>query len=592
MNTVPSARVREPILLEIVRNALTTIAQEMSASVLRSAFSTFIKEGGDASAAILLASGELVAQPPGTSLIHLCSLRESLRGLLAAVPAAAMRDGDVYAMNEPAKGGVHSNDIAVFRPVFVDGRPEFMTAALIHVADLGGVTAGGLPSQATEIFHEGLVLPPVALYEASAPNDHVIRIIEANSRAPEKVMGDIRALVAGCNVGAARLGALIDRHGMSVLRDVVEELFDYTERRTRAGIAELPPIDASGEFRIDDDGIDPDRGYTVRVRLRREGTDFVADFTGSDPQAAGPINAAYSQAMTGAVFGARCFLDATIPVNEGAFRPIKSILPPGTIVHPSPTAAVNARLVTVMAIVEAMLEALAKHTPGRAIAASALLHLWTLTGRAAGAERPWIMMDLEYGGAGGRSGKDGVDAIGIGLMAGRSAATQIEVLEAEYPVVFERQVLRRDSGGHGAWRGGAGVERTLKVLTDTEVSVRADRMRLPPPGRLGGMAGKPGAWIVNAGTDRERRLNTKQMGVRIAAGDTLTMLTSGGGGFGAPMDRDPALVREDVVSGRLSIADAAEIYGVELGEGLVIDEAATRQRRSRHGSRASDGAAS
>src|SRR5262249_20613452 len=154
------------------------------------------------------------------------------------------------------KGGVHSNDIAVFRPVFVDGRPEFMTAALIHVADLGGVTAGGLPSQATEVFHEGLVLPPVPLYTAGESNDYVTRIIEANSRVPEKVMGDIRALVAGCNVGAGRLSSLIARYGTSVLRDVVEELFDYTERRTRAGIAELPLINSTGEFRIDDDGID------------------------------------------------------------------------------------------------------------------------------------------------------------------------------------------------------------------------------------------------------------------------------------------------------------------------------------------------
>lgn len=571
---------RDPIVTEIMMNALTTIAEEMSITVVRSGYSSFIKEGADASSAILDVQGRLITQSVGTLLLHMSSLRVSLTELLKDYPPDTMKEGDVYLMNDPARGGIHANDIEVFRPVFVDGRVVFFTASLIHVADLGGVSAGGLPAQATEIFHEGILLPPVPVYQQGVANEVVTKIIELNSRTPEKVMGDIRALVAACNVGAKRLDELIARHGYPALHEVIEDLLDYTERRTRQEIEALPEGVFTGDFTIDDDGIDPAKEYHVRVRLERQGADLVVDFTGTDPQAQGPINAAFSQALTGVVYAARCFLDPTIPMNEGTYRPLKVHLPEGTLVHPHPSAALNARIVTVTAIIESMLQALSKQRPERAVAGCGINHVYTMNGRTPDG-RVWIIMDNDFGGVGARATKDGVDATGPFLFGGRSNVIQLEPLEAEFPVVFERYALAKDSGGPGTWRGGLAVDRTVRVQTPAEISVRSDRMRFPPPGRFGGRPGAPGAWVVNGGRPDEQQLGTKQMGVRLKAGDTLTMLTSGGGGFGPPWQRDLELVRADVIAGRVSVEAAARDYGVVFHpETDRVDGAATARRRA------------
>jgi N-methylhydantoinase B len=570
---------RDPIAVEIIRNALEAIAEEMGIAVVRGGYSTFIKEGADASSAILDAQGQLVAQSLTTNPLHTCSLRECIKEVLLDYPAQGMREGDVYLTNDPHRGGVHSNDIAVLRPVFVGGKVAFFTATLVHVADLGGVSAGGLPGQATEIYHEGLLLPPLPIYRAGAANQEVEKIIRLNSRTPEKVMGDIRALIAGCNVGAERLGVLLDRYGMDTLRQVIGDVLDYAEELTRQQIQKFSETPATGEFLIDDDGIDLERAYRVKVTLTRRGTDLEIDLTGTDAQARGAINAAYSQAMTGAIFGVRSFFDPNIPVNEGMFRPLKVILPPGTIVNPGPSAAVNARIVTVTAIIEAVVAAVTSRRPEPGIAGNAILGMQMLSGRLLETGRYWIAMDLDFGGLGARSDRDGVDA--SNRWGGRATISQLEALEAEFPVRFEGHRLLPDSGGPGRWRGGLAVERKIRFLADSEVAVRTDRIRFPPPGRAGGEPGRPGAWFINRGEASEVRLRSKQMRVPLAKDDVLTLLTSGGGGYGPPLQRDPAWVRADAVAGKVSMAHALEAYGVVLHpQTLEVDVAATERLRA------------
>ena len=552
----------DPVLLEIIKNALATIAEEIGIVAVRSAYSTAVKESADASAAVCASDGQVIAQSLGAPLMHLSSLRWSPRELIKDFPLETMKDGDVFLFNDQFRGGIHSNDIMVFKPVFSGGKPRFLTSALIHVADLGGLSAGGLPATATEYFHEGLMLPPVKLYDGGALNQDLARIISANSRTPEKVMGDIRSMVGGTNVGAKRLLELIDKYGLAELEELVGELIDYTERLTRSEIAKIPPGTYHGSYEIEEDGIVPDKTYTVRVAVTVKGSDCHFDFTGTDPQARGAINAAFSQSISGVMFALRCFLEPSIPMNEGCFRPLTFTLPLGTMVNPRPPAACNARMATVQAAIDAVFQALSQAVASKAIAASGNVHVYTMNGSDRATGKIWSYMDAAMGSVGGRSIKDGLDGQPISLFGGNDRPS-MEAYEIEYPVIFNRFRLWPDSGGPGKWRGGMGLHREVTVLQDAEITVRAaDRCRIPPLGIMGGKQGKGGGWVINLGTANQVDLPSKKTNQPLYAGDTLSMFVSGGGGFGDPRERDPERVARDVEQGMVSIEAAARDYAV------------------------------
>ena len=552
----------DPVLLEIIKNALATIAEEIGIVAVRSAYSTAVKESADASAAVCASDGQVIAQSLGAPLMHLSSLRWSPRELIKDFPLETMKDGDVFLFNDQFRGGIHSNDIMVFKPVFSGGKPRFLTSALIHVADLGGLSAGGLPATATEYFHEGLMLPPVKLYDGGALNQDLARIISANSRTPEKVMGDIRSMVGGTNVGAKRLLELIDKYGLAELEELVGELIDYTERLTRSEIAKIPPGTYHGSYEIEEDGIVPDKTYTVRVAVTVKGSDCHFDFTGTDPQARGAINAAFSQSISGVMFALRCFLEPSIPMNEGCFRPLTFTLPLGTMVNPRPPAACNARMATVQAAIDAVFQALSQAVASKAVAASGNVHVYTMNGSDRATGKIWSYMDAAMGSVGGRSIKDGLDGQPISLFGGNDRPS-MEAYEIEYPVIFNRFRLWPDSGGPGKWRGGMGLHREVTVLQDAEITVRAaDRCRIPPLGIMGGKQGKGGGWVINLGTANQVDLPSKKTNQPLYAGDTLSMFVSGGGGFGDPRERDPERVARDVEQGMVSIEAAARDYAV------------------------------
>jgi N-methylhydantoinase B len=571
--------VDDAITGEIIRGGLLVAAEEASVVVVRSSHSTFIQEGADACAAILDAAAQLVTQSTATSLMHGASLRSSLPSLLEGTPLDAMRPGDVFALNDPYRGGIHSNDILVFRPIFGDARVAFFAGTLIHVADLGGNAVAGLAALATDTFAEGLLLPPVRLYRNGQPVGDVLNIIARNSRAPDKVMGDVRALVAGVSVIARRVEELLDRFGTATVERFVSDSMDDAERRVRDDLRRLPAGTYRGAFEIDGDGVDPDRRFEVQVAVTTDNGSIDVDFAGTSPQARGTINASFSQTLSGVVYAMRCFVDPTIPMNEGCFRPLHAQLPGGTLVNPDPPAACGGRVMTVAAAVEAILHALAEARPDHAVGASALIHVFSLSG-VDGGGTPWLNLFYEFGGLGARAGSDGPDATGAFFLGGRSVLPQIEPLEAQYPLVVRSSRLWIDSGGPGTWRGGLGVETVIELLTPAVVTVRGARMDLPPPGARDGRPGGSGTFAVERHDGTTEPVPAKAAGVEIAAGERFVLRTSGGGGLGPPERRDPERVLADVLAGRVSAEAAARAYAVVLdGTGTRIDRSATDRLR-------------
>jgi N-methylhydantoinase B len=426
------------------------------------------------------------------------------------------------------------------------------------------VAAGGLASLATDTFAEGMLLPPVRLYAGGEQVTDIARIIARNSRTPADVMGDVAALVAGANVAAARVDELLARHGEATVARVIGDYLDYTERRMRAELRALPQGSYRGTFTIDSDGLDAGRTFDVVVTTTVRDGEVELDFAGTSPQSRGAINSSLSQTLSGVMFAVRCFVDPTIPMNEGCFRPVRVTIPEGTLANPRPPAACGGRVVTVAAAIEAILGAFSSARPDLAVASSGLVHVLTLAGGPADApERGWLTMLYEFGGIGARHRSDGPDATGAFYLGGRSTIPQVEPIEAQHPLRVVRSSLRTDSGGAGTWRGGLGVELAIEVLDDVTVSVRGDRMLLPPPGRDGGLPGGAGYTRVDRSDGTSDLLAPRQSAVRLSAGDVLVVATSGGGGLGDPRQRAPELVAADVAEGRVSPAAAAEIYGQE-----------------------------
>jgi N-methylhydantoinase B len=298
---------------EILRNAIAVAAEEASIVVVRGAYSLYILEGADAAAAVLDARGRLVGHSASTSLAHGASLRCTLPGVIAAHPLSTMEPGDVFVTNDVYRGGIHANDLILLRPVFVGPEPTYFTGTLIHVADLGGVSAGGVASSAQEIFLEGLQLPPVRVATAQGLVADVMAILAANSRQPDRLLGDVRALVAGTLVAARRIDALVERYGAAGLAAGVDQAIDYSRTRMRQEIATFPDGVFSGSYTIDDDGIRIGRPLRVNVTVRVSGEEILVDFEGTDAQVPASVNAGFSQVISGVMYAVRCFLDPTIP---------------------------------------------------------------------------------------------------------------------------------------------------------------------------------------------------------------------------------------------------------------------------------------
>ncbi|MFI7224035.1 hydantoinase B/oxoprolinase family protein [Nonomuraea angiospora] len=543
---------------EVLRNALVVAAEEASIVVVRSAYSTFIVEGSDASAAVLDAHGRLIAQSMATTLMNSMALKVALPELLKDIPPDRMSPGEVYVLNDAYRGGVHTNDLLVYRPVFVGGTPAYFTATMIHVSDLGGLSAGGMAPLATDIFLEGLQLPPVRLATEEGLDPTVEAILRANSRTPDKVMGDVRALVAGTAVAAARLENLVGEYGADGLSAGVDDYLDYTEARTRAALAELPAGRFEAAYPIDDDGINPEKSHEIRVAVTLGDERAVLDFAGTGPQVPAAINASASQSLAAAVFAVRCFLDPTIPMNDGCLRAIDVRLPEGSLLNARSPYPCGGRYVPIYAAMEAVFQAMSDAVPERAIAPSGILQPFSIA--AVGAPY-WIHLSYDFGGVGARRGLDGPDATGVHFGIGRNSVPQAEPVESRCPLIVEAVETIPDSGGPGRFRGGLGSRTVYRFMADCHVTTRGDRLRLPPPGRDGGQPGRLGGFFKRHLDGTVERLASKVNNVRFAAGEAFIVETTGGAGLGPPAERAPEAILADLEAGRVTPRGAAEDYG-------------------------------
>jgi N-methylhydantoinase B len=459
----------------------------------------------------------------------MASLRLCVRSIIDDFPPKSMDDGDIYVMNDSYRGGIHANDLAVLQPVFVDGEVRYFTGTLIHVSDVGGSSAGGMHATATDIFQEGLQLPPVKLADAEGLRPDIARVIALNSRTPDSVLGDIHALMAGTTVARRRLEALVDEHGAAGLASGIEDYLAYAERMARQEVAALPSGTYHGSYLIDNDGIDLSRSHRVEVAVTIDGDRAVIDFTGTSPQVAAAINCSLSQTTSGAIYGLRCFLDPTIPMNEGFLAPFEIVVPSGCLLNPIPPVPTGGRFVALYAVIDAIIRALSQAKADHGVAASGILTPYTI---ASTADPHWAHMAYDFGGLGARRGKDGPNATGLHFGIGRNTIPQVEPVELRCPLIVEGIELIADSGGAGRWRGGAGSRTTFLLLEDSVVTMRCDRYRFPPPGIDGGGPGRPGGYFLVGLDGVWRRLPDKAANVACSAGERFVVETSGGGGVG------------------------------------------------------------
>jgi N-methylhydantoinase B len=539
----------DPITVEVVRNKLDGIANEMELTLLKSSFSPIVKEGLDASASLFTLEGETLAQAVAIP-IHLATLIPCIARILSEFPLESMCEGDIYCMNYPYLGGTHLPDIAVIMPVFVRGRPLAFAATMTHHQDVGGMAPGSVPTNASEVFQEGIRLPPLKLREGDRFNDTLIKIVRRNVRIPETFEGDLMAQVAAATVGERRLSALAEIYGHDQLTAIFAELLERSEAMTREALRAVP----GGTYRavdfLDNDGIELDRRIPIAVAVTIADGTMLVDFAGSSPQVQGPLNVVPSGSLAAACYVVRAITDPTIPTNGGCFRPISLKLPEGSIVNPREPAPVNSRTATIKRITGTILAALAQAVPERVPADSGgeLLVL------AFGGERSdgtrFVTGELIAGGSGASASKDGVD--GIETDATNCMNLPAEALELDAPIRVHRVALRRDSGGAGLRRGGLGIVREYEMLHgEVRFTHRGERHFIAPKGRAGGQDGATARTIIKRADGRQETVPSKLV-TTLRAGDRVVLETAGGGGFGEPSRREPALVGLDVADGKIS----------------------------------------
>ncbi|MBM3492211.1 MAG: hydantoinase B/oxoprolinase family protein [Alphaproteobacteria bacterium] len=551
-----------PVQLEIIRNALVAAAEEMSVTVWRTSRSSVVRDILDYSTAVFDDEGRSVAQAARMP-VHLNSMASCLTDLLAKfIPLADWHEGDVVITNDPYCGGQHLPDWLTFQPVFVDGRRIAIAGILVHHLDVGGGSPGSYHAGATEIFHEGIRIPPIKIVEAGRKNEAAIRLILQNSREPANVGGDFLSQLAALDVGARNLRRIARRYGPDCLALACRRIQAQSEAAMRAAIWVVPDGRYSFEDFIDDDGIDR-RPLRIHARVTVAGEELTIDLSGSSPQARGPVNCTYNMTDSAAFCGVMMSLGTEIAANAGCYRPIRLIAPEGLVVNARAPAPVANRMACGHRIVNAVMGAFAQALPERIPAAYyGVSYSYALNAINADHSRQ-VYFDLECGGWGGHPEEDGANAFSCGFH--NIANTPIELAEASLPITFLRYGLKPDSGGPGKHRGGLGLAREFRLDAPAGVFAASfDRFTHRPYGLAGGAGGAAGRLMLRrAGEGQEQALPSKVSDVAMRRGDVIRLETAGGGGHGAPAARDQEAIRRDLAEGYLSAEAARRDYGYD-----------------------------
>jgi N-methylhydantoinase B len=548
----------------------------MANTVIRTAYSTIIRDCMDFSTALCDKKGQMVAQ--GVTIpFHLGSIPFALGSTIKKYGGRIFPE-DIFIMNDPFEGGIHLPDIFIFKTIFYGTELVGFAAVVAHHLDVGGRVPGSAACDNTEIFQEGLRIPPLKLYERGEPSESIFQIIEKNVRVPSVTLGDLHSSIAACRSGERGMLHLVEKYGTEVLDRAFSQLLDYTENLIRAEIRKWPAGEYSFTDYLDDDGVDP-RPIPIQVKIRVRGDSVVVDFTGTSPQVRGGINCPLPFTVSCCGYALRSVMRLDIPNTSGLFRPMTVIAPEGSLLNPVMPAASSMRGVVGFRLSDALFGALAQISPSSVPAAGEGGNSLIIIGGYYTDRRAFIMFDLVAGTWGGRPDKDAND----GLTNPGSVVSNIpaELMELEYPVRIEQYGLVQDSGGAGQYRGGLAVIRDWRYVGDqpANLTIRSDRRAFPPYGLNGGMPGGSSWNIVNPGTERERLLPTKVTDL-LSPGDLIRHIQPGGGGWGHPFHRDPMSVLRDVSNEKISRCKAEELYGVVFRSGsLVVDLEETCRRR-------------
>lgn len=557
----------DPATFEVVKNSLYSTAEEMRVVLAKTAYSPILKLAGDYSCGIFDITGDMVAQGPDLP-IHLGSMPEAVKAVIAAYDV--VEPGDVFIHNDPYFGGSHLPDVNVVTPAFVGGKLIGYACVRAHWPDIGSATPGSYGA-VTEIFGEGLRLPPVRLYAAGVPIREVEDIIFANVRTPDERKGDLSAQVAANRRAVARLAALAERYGVDLLAQIMTEVMNYSERMMRQAISALPDGEGYFEEQCDGDGViapgeETDQPFTVRMAVSKQGDQLTVDFTGTDKAVPGPMNAPKAVTASGIFTAVKTIADpkTIIPPNSGCWRPVEVITEPGTVVHavhPSPVVYANHEMSH--RVCDMLFGAVAGFIPDRVMACSqGTSAILTVGGVDYRTQQPFVSYETIKGGFGARPNQDGINAVSSGIS--NTMNTPIELLEMNFPFRIERYELRPDSGGAGKYRGGLGARRVWKILErDAHVAVCCERAVAAPFGLFGAGAGAPMRLKLKLPDGEVRTLNSK--GAFIApAGSEIWFDVPGSGGYGDSWLRDPAEIRADLRNGYITEEAVARDYGLTI----------------------------
>ncbi len=583
-------RALDAVELEIIKASLDGIVQEMQNSLFRTGYSTIVRESQDASCALMNAAGDVVAQHVVLPL-HIASFPACCKAVLRDYDDIA--EGDAFLINHPYEGGSpHAPDMCVITPVFVDVAsgpgPERQVkkelfafgGSIAHKSDIGGPVPGSCSGQAKETFNEGLHLPAVRYQRGFQRNIEIERIIAANSRTPELVLGDIRGQLGSSRLGEQRVVELAAKFGTATTLASFDRLLELSEQRMRAAITEWRDGRYEAERFVDDDGVRMNQPVKIHVVVEKKGDSIVFDFTGSDDQTVGPANIRPPLVRGAIAYCLIALVDPHIFINSGLFKAFEIRTREGSVVNPRFPAPVNTYNPTVHATVEAVFAALAGIVPEKARADGCGSRSIIIGGRSTKAGQSYVQYEILGGGGGARSTKDG--ASGTSVNQSNAKIAPIEIIESEFPTRVLRFELIRDSGGVGAFRGGLGIRREYENLADARFSIRSTKHIIAPNGASGGGKGRTGDIVVNPGREGEKRLPTRYADYPLKARDVFCLDTPGGGGLGDPRTRDPQAVVADVNEGYVSVEAAGRDYGVGLranGKRYELDETATAKLR-------------
>lgn len=561
----------DPITFEVVRSSFDYITKMMSQTLQKISFSPIMYDQVDFSNALFDDKANLIGQTTNVP-VHLAAMHHCVN---AAVDAFKddFNEGDVVILNDPYRGGTHNMDVTFVTPLFWDGKLIAYACSRGHWQDMGGKAASSESPTAVHIAEEGLRLPPTKIYIAGEPVTWLIDIIRNNTRAPYFIDGDIRAHMGALNTAKKHFFELVEKYGEDTVRACMEEALDYTERRTRAAIKKLPNGVYTADDYIDADGVN-NKAIFVKATVTIEDEDITVDLTGSSPTVDGPVNFPLAGTCSGVYFGLKFFLDPDAPPNAGMYRPIHIIVPENTVFNPQwPAPVYYGNLITSEKVADLIWQCLEQAIPEQIVGmpyADCNPISWGVVNAREGVSDTFG--ELPPGGWGGTPFGDGMSA--TYSRHGNCMDFTPEQMELLYPVICTEREFKEDSAGAGKYRGGLALQVSWKLLQNSTMNVGMGRSRFGPPGVCGGKDGKPSSVILNMGTDREEviggytenheYLMTMFDNYPMKAGDTVTMITQGGGGYGDPKERDPELVKKDVRNGLVSKEAALEEYGVKL----------------------------